>query len=239
MAQSDGTVDFDSRAAFAASSPPRRLDDVEHGADKWRSVGCDIEAEADCIWNHARKFADFQQYPADPGITDTVGYCFNDTLGDCEFVHRKNPIRKVSVESPVKSVLARGVKKISRMGAERLAAERFSVAAQYGGNFAIQEAWDLPRFVHYSQLLNILPYEPLDPAVRPVSQDQSASTATSAAYRVLDGRAEPGALRENSLRRKSSIVTFAPTRSIPTCAARPIARLPPSSRAFRPRTEQK
>jgi hypothetical protein len=203
VAQSDGTVDFDSRAAFAASSPPRRLDDVEHSADKWRSVGCDIEAEADCIGNHARKFADFQQYPTDPGITDTVGYCFNDTLGDCEFVHRKNPITKVSVESPVKSVLARGVKKISRMGAERLAAERFSVAAQYGGNFTIlRTPGTYPRFAHYRQFLNILPYEPLDPAVRSVSRDQSASTASPPAHRVLDGRAEPGALRENSLRRK-------------------------------------
>ncbi len=121
VAQRDGTVDFDSRAAFAASSPSRRLNDVEHGADKWRSVGRDIEAEADCIGNHARKFADFEQYPSHLGITDTVSYRLNDTLSDCEFVHRQDLIREVSVVFPVNSLFARDVKKNFEKTLQRLA----------------------------------------------------------------------------------------------------------------------
>lgn len=92
VAQRDGTVDFNSRAALAASSPSRCLDDLEHGAHKRRSVSRDIETEANRIGNHARKFANLEQYPSYLDIPDTVGYRLNDALGDRELVHHQDLI---------------------------------------------------------------------------------------------------------------------------------------------------
>jgi hypothetical protein len=111
VAQCDRTVDSNSRAALATSCPSRGLDDLERGADKRSSVCRDIEAEADRIGNHARKFADLQQYPSYLGITDPGGYRLNDTLGDREFVHHQKLAREVWMAFPINSISPRAVKK--------------------------------------------------------------------------------------------------------------------------------